>query len=215
MGIAIGGANLAFVTLGLVAAIFPGTGPDMVDQLEDLWVCAGIGLALATLAAAARGETRIRIGVLIVAVAVMAGSWAWYRAALPPQPKPTLAELKQSPEAQLVYPGAAVATQLTRGRESYWDGDHPFPAGFSRDEATNDTWPQVLAWFDQRLTADGWTRNSAGTTTGVGTIALTWAWTKGNESFTLSVYTEAGRDALYTQAPELRGRTIALNTDLQ
>jgi hypothetical protein len=156
VGIAIGVANLAFITLGLIATIFPGTGPDVAHQLADLWFCAGIGLAIASLAAAARGETRLRVGALIVALAVMAGSWAWYRTTLPPNPKPTLAELKQAPEAQLIYPGAAVAAQLTRGHQSYWDGDHPFPAVFSRDEATNDNWSQVLAWFNQQLTTEGW-----------------------------------------------------------
>jgi len=131
---------------------------------------------------------------------------------LPPKPKPTLAELKQSPAAQLIYPGAVVATRLTAGHESYWDGNNPFPAILSHDEATNDTWPQVLAWFDRRLTADGWIRDNAASTSNIGTIALTWEWTKGNETFALSVYSEAGRDALYEQAPQLRGRAIALET---
>jgi len=212
VGIAVGVGNLAFITLGLIAAIFPGTGPDRVDQVADLWLCAGLGLAVASLAAAARGGTHTRIGALIAAIAIMGGSWAWYRTTLPPKPKPTLAELKQSPAAQLIYPGAVVATRLTGGHESYWDGDHPFPAVFSRDEATNDTWAQVLAWFDRRLTADGWSRDDAATTSNIGPIALTWAWTKGNETFTLSIYSEAGRDALYEQAPELRGRTIAIDT---
>ncbi len=214
VGIAIGVANLAFITLGLLVLIFPSTGPDVTHQLAHLWVCACTGLTVASLAAAARGGTRIRVGLLVVALAVMGGGWAWYRATLPPNPKPTLAELKVTPEAQLVYPGAAVATQTTQGRESYWDGHHPFPADLSRDEATNDTWPQVLAWFKQRLAADGWTQTEAASTIDNGSFALAWSWEKGNQAFTLSVYTAAGRDALYEEAPELQGRKTALDTSL-
>ncbi|HEY3924505.1 MAG TPA: hypothetical protein VGL75_08075 [Acidothermaceae bacterium] len=214
VGITLGAANLAVTTLGLVATIFPSSGPDVAHQLADLWFCAGVGLAIASLAAAAQGGTRIRVGALIVALAVMGGSWAWYRVALPPKPEPTLADLKQTPEAQLIYPGAAVATHPARESESNWDGDHPFPAVLSRDEATNDNWPQVLAWFNQRLSTDGWTRDNTATASTIGQIALTWAWTKGNETFTLSIYSEAGRDASYEQAPELRGHTIAFDTSL-
>jgi hypothetical protein len=215
IGIAVCVANLAFLTLGLLLAMLSEGDARTFDRILDLWACAALSLAIASLAAAARGGTRVRLSALIVAIAVSAGSWTWYRTSLPPKPTPTLAELKQSPAAQLIYPGAIVATQLTRGRDSYWAGASPVPALVSRDEATNDSWPQVLAWFDQRLTADGWTRNTAATTSSIGTIALTWAWTKGNDSFTLSAYSEAGRDALYTQAPELRGRTMALDTDLR
>lgn len=214
VGITIGTANVAVTTLGLIATILPSSGPDVAHQLADLWFCAGIGLAIASVAAAAQGGTRIRLGALIVALAVMGGSWAWFQAALPPKPKPTLAELKQTPEAQLSYPGAAVATSPAQESESGWDGDHPFPAVLSRDEATNNNWPQVLAWFNQRLSTDGWNRDNTATASTIGQIALTWAWKKGNETFTLSIYSEAGRDSLYEQSPQLRGREIALDLSL-
>ena len=72
----------------------------------------------------------------------------------------------------------------------------------------------MLAWFNQRLTADGWTRDDAAAVSGNVGISLVWAWTKANEKFTLSIYSGTGRDALYKQAPELRGRAIALDTYL-
>jgi hypothetical protein len=218
VGIAVGAANLLFVTLALfiVAAgwLVVGAAPHEVHRTAELWELAALGLAIASLAAAVRGQTRLRLGALVAAIAVMAGSWAWYELTQPPRPQPTLAELKKSPAAQLIYPGAVVATQLTRERDSYWEGADSAPATFVRDEATNDTWPQVLAWFHQRLTADGWTETEAASSIGSGPLILAWSWKNGDESFTLSVYSEAGRDALYQQAPELRGRSIAVETYL-
>ena len=67
---------------------------------------------------------------------------------------------------------------------------------------------------DHTLTADGWTRDDAAAVSGNVGISLVWAWTRGNEKFTLSVYSGTGRDALYKQTPELRGRAIALDTSL-
>ncbi|HEY0869857.1 MAG TPA: hypothetical protein VGD55_05645, partial [Acidothermaceae bacterium] len=96
----------------------------------------------------------------------------------------------------------------------FWQDDKPNPAVFSRDEATNDAWPQVLAWFNQRLTGDGWARDDTAAARGNDNVSLAWAWTKADETFTLTVYSEASRDALYKQAPELRGRSIALETFL-
>jgi hypothetical protein len=216
-GIAVGIANLLFITLIVFVLALSSV---LVDGFRDigpaaeLWVFAAVGLVAASAAAAGRGETRLRVSALIAAIAVMAGGWVWYRTTLPPRPQPTLAELKKSPAAQLIYPGAVVAAQLTRGHESLWASDSPVPADFGRDEATNDSWPQVLAWFDRRLTADGWTRTGPTSVNSSDTIALAWSWTNGTETFTLSVYSEAGRDALSKQAPELRGRAIALGTYL-
>ena len=55
----------------------------------------------------------------------------------------------------------------------------------------------VTDWFNQRLTADGWTETDAASTINSGTFALAWGWTKGKETFTVSVYSEAGRNSLY------------------
>ena len=174
VGVAVCVANLAFLTLGLLLTMLSAGDARSFDRILDLWACAALSLAIASLAAAARGGTRVRLSALIVAIAISAGSWTWYRTSLPPKPKPTLAELKQSPAVQLIYPGAVVATQLTRGRDSSWAGDNQVSAIFGRDEATNDTWPQVLAWFNQQLTADGWTRNDTATASNIGTAALVW-----------------------------------------
>ncbi len=214
IGIAIGVANLALISLMLFLVVFFVGGDRAVSTTMDLWACAAVGLAVASLAAAARGEARVRLSALLAAIAVIAGSWTWYAVVTPARPKPTLAELKRSPAAQLIYPGAVVAAGFTGGRDSFWQDDKPNPAVFSRDEATNDTWPQVLAWFDRQLTTDGWTRDDTAAARGIDNTSLAWAWTKAGETFTLTVYSEASRDALYKQAPELRGKTIALGTSL-
>lgn len=214
VGIGLAVTNLAFISLMLFIVVFFVGGDRTVSQAGDLWVCAALALAVTGLAAAARGAARVRLGALIAAIIVIAGSWTWYAVVTPARPKPTLAELKRSPAAQLIYPGAVVAAGFTGGRDSFWQNDLPNPAVFSRAEATNDTWPQVLAWFNQRLTADGWTRDDAAAVSGDVGISLVWAWTKGSEKFTLSVYSGTGRDALYKRAPELRGLAIALDTYL-
>jgi Protein of unknown function (DUF2510) len=214
VGIGLAVTNLALISLMLFIVVFFVGGDRTVSRTGDLWVCAAVGLAVASVAAAARGANRVRLGALIAAIAVIAGSWTWYSVIMPGRPKPTLAELKRSPAAQLIYPGAVVAAEFTGGRDSFWQDDLPNPAVFSRAEATNDTWPQVLAWFNQRLTADGWTRDDAAAVSGNVGISLVGAWTRGNEKFTLSVYSGTGRDALYKQTPELRGRAIALDTSL-
>jgi len=198
----------------LFVVVFFVGGDRAVSQTGDLWVCAAVGLAVASVAAAARGGARVRVNALVAAIVIIAGSWTWYSVITPGRPKPTLAELEKTPAAQLIYPGAVVAARFTGGRDSFWQDDKPNPAVFSRDEATNDTWPQVLAWFNQRLTADGWTRDNAAAVSDNAGISLVWAWTKAKETFTLSVYSGTGRNALYKQAPELRGRAIALETSL-
>jgi hypothetical protein len=218
IGIAIGVANLVFATLTLfvlaVVKLFAGTAPHEVHRTAYVWGWAATALGMAIAAAALRGEARLRLGALVAAIAVMAGSWTWYELTQPPRPQPTLAELKTNPAAQLIYPGAVVATGLTLGRDSYWDGDGPVAATFVRDEATNDSWPQVLAWFQQRLAAEGWTQTEAASSITSGPLLLEWRWVNGTETFKLSVYSEAGRDALYQQAPELRGHSIAVETAL-
>lgn len=73
----------------------------------------------------------------------------------------------------------------------------------------------MLAWFNTRLTAEGWTRSGPTSANSAENIALASSWTNGIETFTLSVYSEAGRDALSKHAPELRGRAIALETNLR
>ena len=217
LGIAVGIANLLFISMIVFVLAISDVlvdGFSYVGPAAGLWLIAAVGLVAASAAAAGRGEMRLRLGALIAAIAVMAGGWVWYWTTLPPRPKPTLAELKRTPAAQLIYPGAVVATSLTRVRESQWAAGSPLPASLSRDEATNDPWPRVLAWFDTRLTAQGWTRSGPAPANSAVDIALTWSWTNGDETLTLSVYSEAGRDALYKQAPELRGRAIAIDTDL-
>lgn len=218
IGIAIGAANLLLISLLVFVLALSSV---LVDGFRDigpaagLWVFAAVGFVAAIAAAAGRGERRIRLTGLLAAIAVMAGGWGWYVTTLPPRPRPTLADLKKSPAAQLIYPGAVVATKLTRGHQSVWAGGSPVPADLTRVEATNDSWPQVLAWFNQRLTADGWSKTATASTLDYGSLVLAWTWTEGSQTFTLSVYSEAGRDALYSQAPELRGEAIALETDLR
>ena len=134
IGIAIAVANLALVSLMLFAVVFFVGGDRAVSTTGDLWVCAAIGLAVASLAAAARGGARVRLSALLAAIAVLASSWTWYAVVTPARPKPTLAELKRSPAAQLIYPGAVVATGFTGGRDSFWQDDKPNPAVFSRAE---------------------------------------------------------------------------------
>ena len=218
IGIATGVANLVFATLTLfvlaIGKLFSGTAPHEVHRTAYVWGWAATALAMAIAAAAIRGETRLRLGALVTAIAVMTGSWTWYELTQPPRPQPTLAEVKAYPAAQLIYPRAVVATELTLGRDSYWNGDGPVPATFVRDEATNDSWPAVLAWFKQRLGAEGWTQTEAASSITSGPLLLEWRWVNGTETFKLSVYSEAGRDALYLQAPELRGRAIAVETSL-
>jgi hypothetical protein len=99
------------------------------------------------------------------------------------QPHPTLNELKKIPATSIVYPGS-VGPGVGGS-----DSNNKFgvnAAIFERIQLTNDSAAQVLTFYQQQLTDQGWTRDDA-VAQGIAYLTQSWGWTMGKRRISLGI----------------------------
>jgi hypothetical protein len=151
--------------------------------------------------AATRFPVTIRLAALGLLALVCAGClWPNYDAIGP---------LKQMPEATLYYPGAKVVQEVANPRTYGPDGQQG--ASYGHNLAVNATPDAVIAWYDQQLTARGWTRDKPPILGGYQLTAALWR--------KPGVYIEVGIESAPTQSddpdtPAFTGYNLALSVSI-
>jgi hypothetical protein len=99
----------------------------------------------------------------VVAVLVVAGGLGIRWNGADPQPRPSLDDLRNSPAARLVYPGASVVNEVEFPRSCSRIGG-PIQSGGCTGPSVDRNFDmtasphQVVSWYQAALTARGWTQ---------------------------------------------------------
>ena len=121
------------------------------------------------------------------------------------QPHPTLHELEQLPAAQVTYPGSVGLGQ------SGSDSNRKFgvnAAIYRVQWLTDQTPAELLAYYQQKLTAQGWTRDDAAGDISQD-VSQTWSWVQGKRRFALSIMAPAYQQRFQQQFPQYQNyRTL-------
>lgn len=121
------------------------------------------------------------------------------------QPHPTLRELEQLPAARITYPGSVGLGQ------SGSDSNRTFGvnAAIDRVESLTDHTPaELLAYYQQELTAEGWSRDDAAGEVSED-VSQTWAWVLGGRIFELSIMAPAYEQRFRHRFPQYQNdRTL-------
>lgn len=122
------------------------------------------------------------VGCRVVAGSVVLAAFL-FAAGCAGHPHPTLNELKKIPAASIVYPGS-VGPGVGGS-----DSNNKFGANaaiFQRIQLTNDSAAQVLTFYQQQLTGEGWTRNDAAAQ-GIAYLTQSWGWTMGKRRISVGI----------------------------
>jgi hypothetical protein len=129
------------------------------------------------------------------------------------RPHPTLQELRGVPGATASLPGASEYRRVATDSAAGPDGGTP--ASIAVDACTTRTAAELTSWFDQHLTAAGWSHDPATHDVDPGLYTKGFAWVREHRRFDLLLDTRANADRLAAAAGQPAGCPTAYRTLVQ